>query len=780
MSNASRFRLLRHFSIQSAIVTALAACLMIFIYERHERGSIIEAAELQNVGLARAFANALSTDTTLQIWAPHEAAEVARIDRRLAALTQSSSVFKVKIFQPSGLTIYSSDPTQIGENAAANAGFRKAVDQKMAASKTSFRGSFSAYSGSFANVHLAETYVPILSSSGELVSVFELYTDITSNVAEIDRDARMAALFTAIAFALHFLASLFIVGRADRILRQQQAEIEASHMEVQTARAHLSAALKHMAHGLTMFDAKGRLVVINQRFLEHYGLKEGEIALGASEDHVAHLIEALGFARCADEPDALMPQDASHQEFGDGRSIVSVVRNVLPEGGIVSTHEDITARRRSERAVTELAHTDHLTRLANRHHLETEAKRVLAETGDADGALLLLDLDGFKAVNDTHGHLIGDRLLQAVARRLRECHKRHGLVARLGGDEFAVLQLDAAQPAQALALANDIVAALRVPFSIEGKTLRIGASVGIALLRDAGGSLDVVLQQADAALYEAKRAGKGQARVFDGTVQQAASIASIVQRDLLDAMRLNQIELNYQPVCDAQSLTIRSAEALVRWRHPQLGLITPADFIPAAEQCGLIHQLGSRIIEMACRDAADWPSHIKVAINLSPLQFERPEALLSTLEQALNRTGLDPERIIVEVTEGLLLKDDHSLDLLRPLQDEGLTIALDDFGKGYANLDYLRRFRFDNLKIDGSFIADLETSAHSAVLVRSIVDLARSLGISTVAEGVNSEGLIRSLRDIGCSALQGFAVSRPMSQERLLEAFAAQYETQVA
>ena len=265
--------------------------------------------------------------------------------------------------------------------------------------------------------------------------------------------------------------------------------------------------------------------------------------------------------------------------------------------------------------MTELAHTDHLTRLANRHHLETEAKRVLAETGDADGALLLLDLDGFKAVNDTHGHLIGDRLLQAVARRLRECHKRHGLVARLGGDEFAVLQLDAAQPAPALALANDIVAALRVPFSIEGKTLRIGASVGIALLRDAGGSLDVVLQQADAALYEAKRAGKGQARVFDGTVQQAASIASIVQRDLLDAMRLNQIELNYQPVCDAQSLTIRSAEALVRWRHPQLGLITPADFIPAAEQCGLIHQLGSRIIEMACRDAADWPSHIKVAIN---------------------------------------------------------------------------------------------------------------------------------------------------------------------
>jgi EAL domain-containing protein (putative c-di-GMP-specific phosphodiesterase class I) len=211
-----------------------------------------------------------------------------------------------------------------------------------------------------------------------------------------------------------------------------------------------------------------------------------------------------------------------------------------------------------------------------------------------------------------------------------------------------------------------------------------------------------------------------------------------------------------------------------------LGLITPMDFIPAAEQCGLIHQLGSRIIEMACRDAAAWPAGVKVAINLSPLQFDRPEALLATIENALSSTGLEPERIIIEVTEGLLLKDDRSLDLLRPLQDEGLTVALDDFGKGYANLDYLRRFRFDKLKIDGSFISDLETSAHSAVLVRSIVDLARNLGITTVAEGVNSDGLIRSLRDLGCTSLQGFAVSRPMSQERLLETFAAQPVEQVA
>lgn len=780
MPTANRFRLLRHFSIQSAIVTVLAACLMIFIYERHESGSIVEAAELQNVGLARAFANALSTDKSLDAWAPHDADEVARIDRRLAALTQQSAVFKVKIMQPSGLTVYSSDPKQIGESAAANAGFRQAVDQKLPASKTSFRGSFSAYSGTFANVHLAETYVPILSPAGDVVSVFELYTDITANVAKIDRDARVAALFTALAFSLHFLASLFIVGRADRILRQQQATIEASHAEVQRARAHLSAALKHMAHGLTMFDAEGRLVVINQRFLEHYGLGEGEVALGASEAHVAHLIEARGFSRSSESPDALVAQDASHQEFGNGASIVSVVRNVLPEGGIVSTHEDVTARRRAEKAVVELAHTDHLTRLANRHHLEVEAKRILADRAGAAGALLLLDLDGFKAINDTHGHLTGDRLLQAVARRLRECRTRHGLIARLGGDEFAVLQLDTAQPAQARTLADEIIAALRVPFGIDGKILRVGASVGISLLQDAAGSLDVVLQQADAALYEAKRAGKGQARVFDFSVQYAGSISSIVERDLLDALRLNQIELNYQPVCDARTMTIRSAEALARWRHPQLGLITPVDFIPAAEQCGLIHQLGSRIIEMACRDAADRPSHIKVAINLSPLQFERPEALLATLENALSRTGLDPDRIIVEVTEGLLLKDDRSLDLLRPLQDEGLTIALDDFGKGYANLDYLRRFRFDKLKIDGSFISDLETSAHSAVLVRSIIDLARNLGISTVAEGVNTEALIRSLRDLGCTALQGYAVSRPMSQERLLEAFAARLEHQVA
>lgn len=457
-----------------------------------------------------------------------------------------------------------------------------------------------------------------------------------------------------------------------------------------------------------------------------------------------------------------------------------MARNVLPEGGIVSTHEDITVRRRAEKAVAELAHTDHLTRLANRHHLEAETKRLLAAKEQAVGALLLLDLDGFKSVNDTHGHLTGDRLLRAVARRLRECHTGCGLVARLGGDEFALLVSDVAHPSEALALADQVIAALRVPFGIDGKTLRIGASVGISQLRDAGGSFDVVLQQADAALYDAKRAGKGHARMFDYSVQHAASISSIVQRDLLDALRLNQIELNYQPVYDAKTMTIRSAEALARWRHPQLGMITPMDFIPAAEQCGLIHQLGSRIIEMACRDAADWPADVKVAINLSPLQFERPETLLETVECALSRTGIDPDRIIVEVTEGLLLKDDHSLDLLRPLQDEGLTIALDDFGKGYANLDYLRRFRFDMLKIDGSFIADLETSAHSKVLVHSIIELARSLGIATVAEGVNTQGLIRGLRDLGCTALQGYAVGKPVSHERLLEAFAERKDTLVA
>lgn len=780
MSKISRFRLLRQFSIQSAVVTALAALVMIYIYERHESAAVLEMAEQQNVALARAFANAISADSSVQAWGPRDAGEIQQIDRRVAALTRQIPVFKVKIFQPSGVTVYSSDPRQIGESAAANPGFRQAVDHTTPASKTSFRGSFSAYSGTYANVHLAETYVPILSPDGQLVSVFELYTDITARVAEINRDAVMAAVFTVLAFALHFMASLFIVGRADRILRRQHAEIEASHAEVQTARAHLSAALKHMAHGLTMFDAKGQLVVINQRFLDHYGLKESDVVPGASEAQVAHLIEARGFRRCADMPVRREKQGAPQEEFGDGARIVSVVRNALPDGGIVSTHEDITERRRTERAVAELAHTDHLTRLANRHHLETEATRVLAAAAKPAGALLLLDLDGFKSINDTYGHVTGDRLLQAVARRLRECRTGHDLVARLGGDEFAILQLDTEQPARAWSLADEVVGALRVPFNIDGKTLRIGASVGVALLRDAGGSLDVVLQQADAALYEAKRAGKGQTRVFDFSVQHAASIASIVQRDLLEALRLNQIELNYQPVCDARTLTIRSAEALVRWNHPQLGSITPADFIPAAEQCGLIHQLGSRIIEMACRDAAEWPSDVKVAINLSPLQFERPAALLATLENALSSTGLDPERIIVEVTEGLLLKDDHSLDLLRPLQEEGLTIALDDFGKGYANLDYLRRFRFDKLKIDGGFICDLETSAHSAILVRSIIDLATRLGIATVAEGVNSEGLVRSLRDLGCTALQGYAVSRPMSQEDLLEVFAARPMHQVA
>ena len=779
MSHCSgRFRLLRQFSVQSALVTVIAALAMVLIYERHERTAILEAAERQNVALARAFANAIATDRGFHALSLDDATAFERVHARMVALTRDLPVHKVKIFDAAGRTAYSSDRGQIGQSAATNAGFRQAVDQRKAASKTSFRGSFTAFSRTIANVHLAETYVPIVAGDGSLASVFELYTDITGSISEIETEAAMAAVLVALALGLHFLASLFIVARADRIIAQQHEKLTATNAEVQTARAHLSAALTHMAHGLTMFDEDGRLVVVNERFLEHYGLPKEAVPLGISATTVEERVSQRGFLR---RPSGTAgDQNPARVELSDGSRIVSVVRGALPSGGSVSTHEDVTEQRRFEQTVVELANTDHLTHLANRHHIETVATKALGQGAEAKGALLLVDLDGFKDVNDTHGHLIGDRLLQGVAERLRACRTPHDLIGRLGGDEFAVLQFDAAQPDRALALGEEIAAALRMPFAIGDKTIRIGASVGISLLREAEGSLDTLLQQADAALYEAKRAGKDGCRLFDQSVRRSLAYAHIVSRDLAAALSQGQIDLVYQPVCDARTLEIRSVEALARWHHPVLGIVNPVDFIPLAERSGLIHELGAYVIARACRDAAQWPPHVRVGVNLSPLQFERPEALLATIEENLTRNGLAPGRLIVEVTEGLLLKDDGSLDLLMPLQEAGLTIALDDFGKGYANLDYLHRFRFDKLKIDGSFIASLETSAQSVILVESILELARKLGIATVAEGVDSERLVVALREMGCTALQGFAVSLPLTRAQLEAHFEARDCARVA
>jgi diguanylate cyclase len=376
-------------------------------------------------------------------------------------------------------------------------------------------------------------------------------------------------------------------------------------------------------------------------------------------------------------------------------------------------------------------------------------------------ALLCLDLDGFKLINDMHGHGFGDSLLVGVAQRLRECVGDNDTVARMGGDEFAIIRrID--QSEQAIALAKRLIEAVTQPFELAGRQALVGVSIGIALSIEHGESPDQLMRNADHALYRAKKAGRKTYCLFDPAMEANMQEPFLVEQDLKDAISRGDFSLAYQPVCDAKSLHVVGFEALLRWRHPLLGPIAPDLFIPLAEKSGLIVPLGRWVLETACAEAAKWsrPAHLNV--NLSPLQFRQSD-LPQQVADVLARTGLPASRLGLEVTEGLLLDESELvMQTMRALQAQGIQIMLDDFGTAYANMNYLRRFPFNGLKIDKSFIRGLYADEITLAIVQAILSLAERLNLSVVAEGVETERELNVLRKLNCRFIQGYLTGRPM------------------
>lgn len=425
---------------------------------------------------------------------------------------------------------------------------------------------------------------------------------------------------------------------------------------------------------------------------------------------------------------------------------------------------EITERKQTEARVRYMAQHDALTGLSNRAHFRDQLIRALGRMDEDRGslALLFVDLDHFKLINDTLGHRIGDLLLIAIGERLKNSVDKHDTVARLGGDEFAIIHVPKDRPEGAGHLADRIMAAIDQPYDIEGQRLRLGCSIGIALAPEDGNDPDVLLSNADLALYRAKAEGRGVRRSFEPEMNARAQARRTLEADLRRALQAGQFELYYQPLCNLSSGRITGLEALLRWNHPERGIIPPADFISLAEEIGLISPIGDWVLREACSAASYWLEHISLSLNLSAVQF-RGGSLVQNVMNALAMSGLRAGRLELEITETALLDDNkETMQALHQLQSIGARIVMDYFGTGYSSLSYLRKFPFDKIKIDRSFVRELPADNDSSAIVRSIINLANSIGMATTAEGVETEAQRAYLQAEGCTEAQGFLISRPL------------------
>jgi len=564
--------------------------------------------------------------------------------------------------------------------------------------------------------------------------------------------------------------------RTDRSIAQMIEELEARHVVLEQREALLqaqnlrfNAALNNMTQGLCMYDAEMRVVVSNRRFAEIYGIAPEAVKPGTTLlELFQHGVEAGNFPGrtaaelCADHLRRLAesPFLAFDRELPGGR-VIAIVQQPMAGGGWVSTFEDVTERRRAELQIAHMAHHDPLTDLPNRarfhQHLDCTLARAAAEGGSF--AVLCIDLDRFKEVNDVFGHSVGDALLCEVTRRMQAASDC-AFLARLGGDEFTLISTESPQPSAAAMLAGRLQAAVADDIEIAAHRLQTCLSIGVAIFPTDGTDAATLVGNADAALYRAKAEGRGSIRFFEPEMDLKLRERRALQHDLQSALAHGELMLHYQP----QALIggeIVGFEALVRWQHPTRGLVAPDAFIPLAEESGLIIPISEWILREACREAASWQSTLQIAVNLSPIQFRHGD-LAGLVHSVLLETGLSPARLELEITESVLIDDfPRTVSILRRLKSLGVQIAMDDFGTGYSSLSYLQSFPFDKIKIDRAFIANMDRNPQSAAIVRTVIGLGRGLKLSVVAEGVENEGQIAFLSGEACDEIQGFAIGRP-------------------
>jgi diguanylate cyclase (GGDEF)-like protein len=535
-------------------------------------------------------------------------------------------------------------------------------------------------------------------------------------------------------------------------------------------RRQLSIAVNNIPQGIVLYDASARIIICNQPYMNMFGLSPEVVKPGCTMQRlIEHRKETGSFDGDIDEfcnaiihTVALGKATRQLTEAPGGRAI-EIVNKPLKSGGWVATIEDITERSRADEKIAHMAHYDALTDLPNRLLFRERLEQALKALRPGEQlAVLYIDIDEFKSVNDALGHPIGDHLLKGVADRLRGCLNQTDVAARLGGDEFAIIQTAIRSQSETIRLVECIYQAIRQPLQCVDHMITTDASIGIALAPTDGSDLDELLKNADLALYGAKGDGRRTYRFFEPGMDARVKARRNLELELRQAITDGGFEVHYQPLLNLETGRVSCCEALLRWRHPERGPISPAEFIPVAEETGLINDLGRWVLETACAEAANWPGGVHVAVNVSPVQF-KSQTLALNIAAALAASGLAACRLELEITEAVLIRDDDALDVLHQLRKLGVRIALDDFGTGYSSLSYLQRFPFDKIKIDRAFIKDLAGAGASSSIVQAVVNIAAASDMTTTAEGVETEQQRNLLYILGCTEMQGYLFSPAIS-----------------
>jgi diguanylate cyclase (GGDEF)-like protein len=598
-----------------------------------------------------------------------------------------------------------------------------------------------------------------------------LWVTVSTKEQDIYKSA-WANLWQNIMIAM-FLTALILIA-LEKILR---AEARAAQKAQQ-----LQLTLEHIGQGIMMVTKDREIPIINQRCAELLLLpqtmidvppKLDQLIKFKASDNLADVWVETGDSQNDSELADKHASSIADYQRSDG-AFIEVQKTWLPDGAFVQTFTDISKRRQAEAYIAKLASEDPLTSLHNRRVFRAKLQEFCETAAQSRFAILFMDMDRFKVVNDTIGHRTGDQLLVQVAGRLQQVLDPSAVLARLGGDEFAVLLPDIRSNADVETVALRIIDTIAKTFEVDQHAISTGISIGIAIGPDHGKTADDLLVAADLALYSVKVGTRGTFKFFEKSMNDDVNDRREIELELRQALKDGALEVYYQPIVDMQNNSIAGFEALARWPHPTKGMISPAKFIPVAEDSGLITALGNQILVDACRKAKQWPSHMRVSVNVSPIQLVSTD-IVSTVESVLMATGLEPHRLALEFTETIFIEDsDKTLSTLHKLRQIGVQIALDDFGTGYSSLSYLRSFPFDTVKIDRCFVSDLGASTSSNVIVQAIVLIAGGLGIKTVAEGIETDQQLEFLKLLGCKEVQGYLLGVPAADTtKVIEKWAA-------
>ncbi|HEX5397086.1 MAG TPA: EAL domain-containing protein [Candidatus Limnocylindria bacterium] len=720
--------------------------------------------------------------------------EATAIDAQLSSLVAAGKILRIKIWTPDGVVAYSDLPALRGRTFPLEDDLEEALDGEVATEFTAGDDEENVFERGLADRFLS-IYLPIHGTNADqIVGAYEIYEDaapIEAQIAASRRDvllivggmglALLALLFAAFAGTSRLLAGQNLRLRRQAITEQLlMTDLRRSEERFRSL-AQNSADVNMIvgADGVIVYESTAVQRVLGYQAEDRVGQRFADAIhpddRAWAEQLLADVIGSTGAQLSGD----LRVRHAD----GSWRTIETVLKNLLVDpavGGIVVNYRDVTVRKGLEDELRHQAFHDALTGLPNRALFADRLEHALSRTRRSQLrlAVLFIDLDDFKTVNDSLGHGEGDRLLMAVGDRLQRALRAGDTIARMGGDEFAVLVEDPADAGGPVEVAQRLLDSLQAPFEGIGKELFVHASVGVAVSTSQAQTSEELLRDADISMYKATSNGKNRLEVFEPGMHTAALDRMALKGDLERALDRGEFAVLYQPIMRLGTGRMAGVEALVRWHHPRRGLVGPLDFIPLAEETGLIVPLGRWVLEQACRQAVAWDAtgggQLRMSVNVSGRQTQQA-GFVAEVDQVLRETGLDPSRLTLEFTESVLMRDaDATTHMLRELKKLGVRLAIDDFGTGYSSLSYLRRFPIDVLKIDGSFVASMSSGADQAALVRSILKLGETLRLETVAEGIEEVAQLNDLQELGADLGQGFYFAHPLSADAIAEQLAAE------